>query len=95
MSPQDQLDLWVKGENVHNPDRDECCPDFSCCNSDVATHWSISDRKIFARVYAEGGSVAVEPLLLRGLGESIEAAASQRPGAIHIIGNTHHGNQIH
>ena len=27
----DQLAKWVAGESVHNDERDECCPDFSCC----------------------------------------------------------------
>jgi len=29
-----QLEQWVKGRSIHNPIRNECCPDFSCC-SDV------------------------------------------------------------
>lgn len=66
MTPQDQLDLWVKGENVHNQDRGECCPDFACCCKD--NHWPISERLKFAKVYKEGGSSAVEPLLLKSLG---------------------------
>lgn len=32
MTVQTQLDQWVAGHPVHNPTRDECCPDFSCCN---------------------------------------------------------------
>lgn len=31
MKPEKQLELWVKGESVHNDERGECCPDFSCC----------------------------------------------------------------
>jgi len=31
-----QLELWVKGISVHNPVRDECCPDFSCCGVEIA-----------------------------------------------------------
>lgn len=31
MTPDEQLDLWVAGSSVHNKERDECCPDFSCC----------------------------------------------------------------
>jgi len=31
MTPEEQLDKWVDGINIHNTDRDECCPDFSCC----------------------------------------------------------------
>jgi hypothetical protein len=31
MTPDEQLELWLAGNSVHNPDTDECCPDFSCC----------------------------------------------------------------
>jgi len=31
LSCDEQLALWVSGESVHNSARDECCPDFSCC----------------------------------------------------------------
>lgn len=27
-----QLNQWLNGISLHNPIRDECCPDFSCCN---------------------------------------------------------------
>jgi hypothetical protein len=32
-----QLDEWVRGNSIHNPTRDECCPDFSCCHAGVTT----------------------------------------------------------
>lgn len=31
MTPAEQLDKWVEGESLCPNDRDECCPDFSCC----------------------------------------------------------------
>ncbi len=31
MTCEEQLDEWVKGNSIHNAERDECCPDFSCC----------------------------------------------------------------
>ena len=31
MTCEDQLMQWVAGVSIHNQDRDECCPDFSCC----------------------------------------------------------------
>jgi hypothetical protein len=37
--PEYQVDLWVNGLSLHNGDRDECCPDFSCCHPDL-----LSDR---------------------------------------------------
>jgi hypothetical protein len=47
MTPDEQLDLWLRGESVHNPTTDECCPDFSCCCPDLKQ--SDEDR---ARYYA-------------------------------------------
>ncbi len=32
VSTDEQLERWVAGEPVHNDEKDECCPDFSCCN---------------------------------------------------------------
>lgn len=30
-----QLDEWVKGNSLHDHERGECCPDFSCCQPDL------------------------------------------------------------
>jgi hypothetical protein len=35
MTKEEQLDLWVKGKPIHNEERDECCPDFSCCDIEL------------------------------------------------------------
>lgn len=35
MKAEEQLDLWVEGKSVHNDERDECCPDFSCCGPPI------------------------------------------------------------
>lgn len=35
MSIEEQLERWVAGDPVHNDERDECCPDFSCCTSEL------------------------------------------------------------
>ena len=31
MKAEGQLAEWLKGNPIHNDKRDECCPDFSCC----------------------------------------------------------------
>ena len=41
MTSDEQLAEWVKGINIHNHDRDECCPDFSCCQS----HYKASEQE--------------------------------------------------
>lgn len=32
MTKDEQLNQWCSGVSIHNSERDECCPDFSCCN---------------------------------------------------------------
>ena len=46
MTVAEQLALWVKGESVHNPTRDECCPDFSCCQPELLA--DLETRRAFA-----------------------------------------------
>jgi len=36
MDSRQQLALWRYGIPVHNLERDECCPDFSCCGSQIS-----------------------------------------------------------
>lgn len=47
MTCQEQLDLWVSGKSVHNPTRNECCPDFSCCQPRL--QWPEAKRRQFAQ----------------------------------------------
>jgi len=35
MTTDEQLEEWVKGNPIHNNERNECCPDFSCCCPDL------------------------------------------------------------
>lgn len=35
MRVEEQLKLWREGDPQHNKDRDECCPDFSCCRPEL------------------------------------------------------------
>lgn len=45
MTCEEQLDEWVKGNSIHNETRDECCPDFSCCQPHLLA--SIEERIAF------------------------------------------------
>lgn len=47
MTPNEQLELWVRGKSVHNDERDECCPDFSCCSPELLApeHERIEDTE--------------------------------------------------
>ena len=65
MTPLQQLELWVTGDNVHNVERDECCPDFACCQ--IEGHWPTELRRKFMDTYVLDGAEAVEPMLIMGL----------------------------
>lgn len=45
MTPDEQLEEWVNGNNLHNHEREECCPDFSCCQSHYRA--SPEERRLF------------------------------------------------
>ena len=63
-----QLALWVAGKPVHNPIRDECCPDFSCCNGGKIA--SVEVRKRFAKAVAENDEYAQMEMLGMFLGQA-------------------------
>ena len=62
-----QLTAWVKGESLHNSDRDECCPDFSCCNDYLAP---VEERERFALAHKTGDEETVMNMLMMFLGAS-------------------------
>lgn len=67
MDSDEQLALWVNGESVHNDERDECCPDFSCCRPDLLARQE--DREEFM----EGGAIVRDGMLLGFLGALLAA----------------------
>lgn len=84
MSPLEQLELWVKGENIHNHERDECCPDFACCQPN--NHFPSELRKKFLLTYKEGGSDAVMPYLMMSLtGVTVETGVK-----VYTVGDDQH-----
>jgi hypothetical protein len=75
MTPLEQLELWVTGQNVHNAERDECCPDFACCQPN--NHFSKEVREKFLAAYKSGGAEACMPFLLMALsGVAAESGVS-------------------
>lgn len=80
MTPLQQLEKWVAGENVHNAERGECCPDFACCQPD--NHFPTETRQKFMQAYREGGSEAVWPFLAMALA----GAAASSGVSVHIAG---------
>ncbi len=65
----DQLDKWVNGESIHNDERGECCPDFSCCNDKMDT--PIDVRKRFRQAHIEGDDELKSQMLGMFLATSI------------------------
>ncbi len=80
MTPTEQLLKWIDGESIHNDERDECCPDFSCC-----TPGSLAppeNRRQFATAYLKDDHETVYRMLGQFLGgelagESVYVAGAQ------------------
>ncbi len=64
-----QLESWVFGESVHNEDRDECCPDFSCCNKSIDTPMEV--REVYFKAYHSGNEVVCYRLLMEFLSNAL------------------------
>jgi hypothetical protein len=67
MTSDEQLKEWVKGNPLHNHDRDECCPDFSCCNGKISSE---SERRRFAKAVADGDEPLKMEMLMMFLGNA-------------------------
>lgn len=66
-NPEDQVNDWVRGASIHNLTRDECTPDFSCCQPDLQTDQVI--RTAFKNANEAGRKVMLIAFLLRKLVE--------------------------
>lgn len=54
MDIEEQLKKWEEGQSLHNEERGECCPDFSCCQPNLLA--PSHERQAFAKAYREEGS---------------------------------------
>ena len=87
MKISDQLDEWVKGNPIHNDGRDECCPDFSCCNGGNMAPKNVRER--FTKAYYDGNEELMNQMLMMFLGN---AFADKN---IYIAGDPTIGNLTH
>ena len=71
MTCEEQLKMWLEGEPVHNPDRDECCPDFSCCGSPMADD---ETRRLFCEAARAGNERVVNAMLIGFLGSYLSGS---------------------
>ena len=69
MTVNEQLEAWVQGYSYHNHGRDECCPDFSCCNTLMNT--PDRDRIRFQKAREEGDEQMEKNMLYGWLGEAL------------------------
>jgi len=67
MTSEKQLIEWVKGNPIHNDERDECCPDFSCCNGKLAPP---DVRERFAKAYHDNDEETTTQMLMMFLGSA-------------------------
>lgn len=82
MTPVEQLELWVAGQSVHNHERGECCPDFSCCSGQPAAELEVRQR--FLKAHQEGD----EPLMDMMLGLFLTQAITRHCGkCVHVAGD--------
>lgn len=71
MTIDEQLGLWLKGKPIHNNSRDECTPDFSCCNRELLA--SEEDRKRYYKAYCDGDNRVTHKMLADFLGKLLES----------------------
>lgn len=76
ISTDEQLFWWVAGEPIHNASRDECCPDFSCCQPDLLAPAEVRQR--FKRACDEGDEQAKMAMLGMFLGAAFAKAAPDK-----------------
>ena len=72
MKIEKQLKLWVKGESVHNDERNECCPDFSCCQSHLLA--PKYERRTFLEAYKRGDDKTKANMLIEFLGRAFSSS---------------------
>ncbi|MFA7099980.1 MAG: hypothetical protein WC143_07865 [Eubacteriales bacterium] len=81
MKPDEQLELWVQGKSVHNDERDECCPDFSCCGGKLADE---DTRKRFAKAFYEHDENTTMNMLMIFLGDMLKKIEGKK---IYVAGD--------
>ena len=78
MTVDEQLKFWLSGKSIHNQDRDECCPDFSCCRPELQAPKEV--REIFYMAYLKDNQDLINRLLMEFLGHLVAGKN------VHIVG---------
>lgn len=74
MTAEEQLEKWLKGISVHNEDRQECCPDFSCCSPELLA--SVEERIDFVNAHHAKNQTKKDDMLAMFLGRMLKGVAS-------------------
>ena len=83
MKTSEQLDQWVKGNPIHNEERGECTPDFSCCRG-IEVMAGEDVRKRFAQAFYDDDQDAQHKMLMMFLGASLQDYG----GKVYLAGDT-------
>jgi len=75
-----QLDQWVLGTSMHNPVRDECCPDFSCCDPKGKM-----DKDLRIK-FSNAVKMKDEETKMKILGMALSGITSEMGVDVHIVG---------
>lgn len=86
MTPREQLDKWVAGQSVHNHERDECCPDFSCCQPELLA--SEEERVMFRDAYINGNQDLIDSMLMMFLTVMLSNIEKDKNIKIYLAGET-------
>lgn len=69
MTCEEQLAEWVKGNPIHNTGRDECCPDFSCCQPELLAPLEVREK------FAKADDEARMGFLMHFMGAAVSKAS--------------------
>lgn len=81
-----QLQAWVYGNPVHNKERDECTPDFSCCHPELLA--DLETRLKFEKAHYHRDHETTNEMLMEFLAKMLEA---QNLG-VAIVGDKNDGS---
>ena len=86
MTNNEQLLKWVKGESVHNDELEQCCPDFSCCNSAMNTPLEV--RELFMEAHLNDDEKQKMRLLGMFLGQAISTISDMKVYIGGVLGDS-------
>lgn len=82
-SIEKQTQAWLEGNPIHNKERDECCPDFSCCQPELLAPYEVRKK------FVEADDATRHKMLGMFLGACIDLAFKKKgkKNNVHIAGD--------